>query len=80
MATVTGLWNRESYEAELPLRVRKFVWLSTGMFSAASLTLAAMGYLFTGAFEGAASSFVASIASGALFGLATVLKFGPDEA
>jgi hypothetical protein len=84
MATVTGTaWNEsgyDSYEAELPLRMRRFVWLSTGMFSAASLAMAFVGYFFAGSFEGAGSHFLASIVSGGLFGIASVLKFGMDEA
>lgn len=80
MATVTGLWHDSGSEAELPLRVRRFVWLSTGMFSAASLGLASLGYFWTGAFENAASSFLASIVSGAMFGIACLLNFGPNEA
>jgi len=80
MATVTGLWHDGGYEAELPLRVRRFVWLSTGMSSAASLGLAFMGYSGMGTFEDAASSFLASIVSGAMFGIACLLKLGPNEA
>ncbi|MGI0149539.1 MAG: hypothetical protein ACREDF_08425 [Thermoplasmata archaeon] len=80
MATVTGLWHDSGYDADLPLRMRMFIWLSTGMFSAASVGLAAMGYFWTGTFENAASSFVASIVSGTMFGLACRFKFGPNEA
>jgi hypothetical protein len=83
MATVTGAWKEsgyESYEAELPLRMRRFVWLSTGMFSAASLAMAFVGMFFAGSFEVAGSHFLASVVSGGLFGIASVLKFGMDEA
>jgi hypothetical protein len=80
MATVTRQWNESGYEAELPLRMRRFVWLSTGMFSAASLALAFMGYFWSSTFEGAGSHFIASIVSGGLFGIASMLKFGPIEA
>jgi len=83
MATVTQLWNRwhnTGYDAELPLRIRHFVWLSTGMFSAAALALAFLGYAWIGSFSDAASNFLASVASGAIFGLSTVLKFGPKDA
>jgi hypothetical protein len=83
MATVTGIWNlwhESGYPAELPVRIRHFVWLSTGMFSAAALAVAFIGYAWTGAFEAASSNFFASILSGALFGLSNVLRFGPVEA
>jgi len=83
MATVTRPWNRwhdTGYDAELPLRIRHFVWLSTGMFSAAALALAFLGYLWTETFTNAASNFLASIVSGAMFGLSSVLKFGPNDA
>ena len=83
MATVTGIrnfWNESTYPTELPVRIRHFVWLSTGMFSAAALAVAFVGYTWTGAFEAASSHFFASILSGALFGLSNVLRFGPNEA
>src|SRR5438552_18770853 len=79
MATLTRLWNRwqdNGYDAELPLRIRHFVWLSTGMYSAAALALAFLGYLWTETFANAASNFLASIVSGAMFGLSSFLKFG----
>ena len=82
MATVTGFrnaWQESAYPAELPVRARHFIWLATGMFSAAALAIAFVGYTWTGALEAASSNFYASIASGALFGLAHVLRFGPSE-
>jgi hypothetical protein len=83
MATVLhfrNLWRESTYPAELPVRFRYFVWLSTGMFSAGALAVAFLGYLWTGAFEAASSNVFASILSGALFGLSNVLRFGPNEA
>jgi hypothetical protein len=83
MATVTGLWNRwreTDYTAELPLRFRHFAWLSTGMFSAAALALSFLGYAWGGNAIGAASNFYASIVSGGLFALTSVLKFAPSDA
>ena len=50
------------------------------MFSAASLGLAVIGYSWMETFEDAASIFLASIVSGAMFGIASVSKFGPNEA
>lgn len=83
MATVSDIrnvWNESTYPAELPVRFKHFAWLSTGMFSAAALAVAFIGYTWTGAFEAASSNFFASILSGALFGLSHVLRFGPNEA
>ncbi|TMA01826.1 MAG: hypothetical protein E6J94_02795 [Methanobacteriota archaeon] len=82
MATVTGLrnhWREFDVAAELPVRFRHFAWLSTGMFSAAALALAFLGYAWSGNVAGAASNFFASIVSGGLFGLTSVLKFAPSD-
>ena len=82
MATVTSLWNgwRDfDFAAELPVRFRHFAWLSTGMFSAAALALAFLGYAWSGNVAGAASNFFASIVSGGLFALTSVLKFAPSD-
>jgi hypothetical protein len=83
MATVLGRWNRwhdSGYDAELPLRIRHFVWLSTGMFSAAALAIAFIGYAWSTSLTIASSNFLASIVSGAMFGLSCILKFGPSDA
>ena len=82
MATVTELWNHWrdfDFAAELPVRFRHFAWLSTGMFSTAALALAFLGYAWSGNVAGAASNFFASIVSGGLFGLTSVLKFAPSD-
>ncbi|MCI4371120.1 MAG: hypothetical protein L3J78_00545 [Thermoplasmata archaeon] len=79
MATVTGDWDRTEYKAELPLRLRKFVWVSSGMFSGAALAIAFLGYFWLGPFETATSNFMASIVSGAIFWITTQLNFGPAE-
>src|SRR5438552_1085078 len=65
---------------ELVVRIRHFVWLSTRMFSAAAFAFAFLGYLWTETFANAASNFLASIVSGAMFGLSSFLKFGPTDA
>ncbi len=69
---------------ELPLtltaRFRKFLWLSSGLFSAASFTIPAIGYLAFGTADGAAMNFLAAVVSACLFGVASLLHFGPDEA
>ena len=82
MATVTELWKHWrdfDFAAELPVRFRHFAWLSTGMFSAAALALAFLGYAWSGNVAGAASNFFASIVSGGLFALTSALKFDPSD-
>lgn len=64
----------------LEARIREFLWLFSGMFSAASLSLAFLAYFTLGAAEDAARNFAAAIVSSALFGLCTLLKLGPDSA
>ncbi len=61
-------------------RLRKFLWLSSGLFSAASFTIPAIGYLAFGTADGAAMNFLAAVVSACLFGVASLLHFGPDEA
>jgi len=51
-----------------------------GMFRAASPGFAFMRHFGMGTFEIAASSFLASIVSGAMLQIASVLKVGPNEA
>ncbi|MCI4371119.1 MAG: hypothetical protein L3J78_00540 [Thermoplasmata archaeon] len=61
-------------------RIRKFLWLSSGLFSAASFAIPAFGVLAFGSIEGLTTSFAAAIVSACLFGLASLLHFGPDVA
>ena len=72
-------------EAEAPVltlmdRLRKFLWLSSGLFSAAAFAVPAFGVIAYGTFEGGGTSFLAAVASACLFGVTTLLNFGPDEA
>ena len=62
------------------VRFRKFVWLSSGLFSAAALAVPMIGVLAFGSMEGVGSSFLAALASACLFGLASIMHFGPDSA
>jgi hypothetical protein len=73
---------RVAQVAELTLidRIRKFLWLSSGLFSAASFAIPAIGILAYGSAEGMATDFLAAIVSAGLFGLACLMHFGPDEA
>lgn len=61
-------------------QIRQFLWLSSGMFSMSAFALAFLDYWTLGPQGQAATHFVAAIVAAALFGVATVLKFGPDEA
>lgn len=80
MATVTRSPPVDPAEEDLLSRVRRFLWLSSGMFSVASLSLAFTGYAGFGTFEAASANFLASIVSAAVFGIASLLRFGPASA
>jgi len=62
------------------VRLRKFLWLWSGLFSAAALAVPMIGVLAFGSMEGVGSSFLAALASACLFGLASIMHFGPDSA
>lgn len=62
------------------VRLRKFLWLSSGLFSAAALAVPMIGVLAFGSMEGVGPSFLAALASACLFGLASILHFGPESA
>ncbi len=59
---------------------RKFLWLSSGMFSTSSLAIAFGDFFAAGAYQAANTHFLAAVVSAVLFGIATFLKLGPDEA
>ena len=61
-------------------RIRKFLWLSSGLFSAASFAIPAIGILAFGILDGLGTSFLAAGVSGCFFGLASLLHFWPDTA
>ncbi len=64
----------------LVAQFRKFLWVASGLFSTSSLALAFLDFFAAKAFAQASTHFAAAIAAAALFGIATVLKLGPDEA
>jgi len=66
--------------ASLLSQFRHFFWLSAGMFSMSALALAFLEYWTLGPAEQAATHFLAAVVSAVLFGVATFLKLGPDEA
>lgn len=61
-------------------RIRKFLWLSSGLFSAASFAIPVVGLVAFGSFDGVGTNFLAAVVSACLFGLTTLLHFGPDVA
>jgi|GEM_PF-3694659 len=61
-------------------RLPFLLWLFSGMFSLASLALAFAGYFGVGAFESANANFLAALVAAILFGVASLLKFGPESA
>jgi hypothetical protein len=72
----------EPTELSFLARVRKFVWLSSGMLGAAAFAMPALGVFALGAIdpESLGTSFLVGVACASLFGLTSVLRFGPDEA
>lgn len=74
---VSADWT-EPIELSLFPRIRKFLWISCGLFSAASFAIPAFGAVAFGTSEGLGTSFLAAIVSACLFGVASLLHFGPD--
>ena len=70
----------EPLEFTFLVRIRKFLWLSSGLFSAASFAIPMIGVLAFGSMEGVGPSFLAALASACLFGLTSILHFGPESA
>jgi hypothetical protein len=77
-ATVASLV--EPLELSFLGRIRKFLWLSSGMFSAASFAIAAVGVVAFGQVDGLGTSFLAAIISACMFGAVSRLGFGPETA
>ncbi|HII40824.1 MAG TPA: hypothetical protein HA326_06365 [Thermoplasmata archaeon] len=86
VATTTAAENvapdAEAFGTSVSLasQFRHFLWLSSGMFSMSALFFAFLDYWTLGPQEQAATHFVAAVVAAALFGVATLLKFGPDVA
>ena len=90
MATVTEQVTLEPGETvEVPIevteysffgRLRKFLWLSSGMFSAASFAIPFVGFMAYGTSQTASTNFLAAVVSACLFGIASLLHFGPEVA
>lgn len=77
-ATVADLV--EPFELSFFGRIRKFLWLSSGMFSAASFAIPVIGVMAFGSTDGLGTGFLAGIVSACLFGITSLLRFGPETA
>ncbi len=65
---------------DLVAQFRKFLWVASGLFSTSSLSIAFLDFFAAHAYDQASTHFAAAIATALLFGVATFLKLGPDEA
>ncbi len=79
MATQAATPTVEESSETFSAHFREFLWLASGMFSAAALFLSFLGYFSFGAVEDAARNFTAAVVSSVLFGICTLLKLGPDS-
>jgi membrane associated rhomboid family serine protease len=61
-------------------RIRKFLWLSSGIFSAVSFAIAAIGVVAFGHLDGLGTSFLAAIISASVFGATSLHRFGTETA
>ncbi len=64
----------------LASQIRHFLWLSSGMFSMSAFALAFLEFWSAEPAGQGPVHFLAAVASAGLFGVATLLKLGPDEA
>ncbi len=79
VATSTADEGTEVVPETFAVQIREFLWLASGMFSAAALFLSFVGYFSFGAAEDAARNFLAAVVSSVLFGACTLLRLGPDS-
>ncbi len=84
MAAITATESLPAEEGLSPVslvsQTRFFLWLASGMFSVSALALAFVDYWVVAEPTQAETHFLAAVVAAALFGLATFLKLGPDEA
>src|SRR2546428_8740559 len=68
-------------DVELTLvgRIRKFVWLSSGLFSAASFAIPAIGLFVYGTTEGMGTNFLAAVLSASPLRVAASPPFSPHR-
>jgi 4-hydroxybenzoate polyprenyltransferase len=61
-------------------RVRRFVWIASGLLSAACFAVPVMGLIAFGTANDVGPSFVIAVVSACLFGVASLWHFGPESA
>lgn len=85
MATTTATESfaiEPTFEAAptLVAQLRTFLWLASGLFSTSSLAIAFVDVFVAEAYAQASTHFIAAVVAAVIFGVATVMKLGPDVA
>jgi 4-hydroxybenzoate polyprenyltransferase len=70
----------ESLESYFFLRIRKFLWLASGLLSAACFAVPVMGVVAFGTANEVGTSFLVAVVSACFFGVASLWHFGPESA
>lgn len=70
----------DSLESFFLPRIRKFLWLASGLLSAACFAVPVMGLVAFGTANDVGTSFLVAVVSAGLFGVASLWHFGPDTA
>ena len=61
-------------------RLRKFLWLASGLLSAACFAVPVMGLIAFGTAHDVGASFLIAVVSACVFGVASLWHFGPESA
>ena len=61
-------------------RLRKFLWLASGLLSAACFAVPVMGLIAFGTAHDVGASFLIAVVSACFFGVASLWHFGPESA
>jgi 4-hydroxybenzoate polyprenyltransferase len=61
-------------------RIRRFVWIASGLLSAACFAVPVMGLVAFGTTNDVGASFVIAVVSACLFGVSSLWHFGPESA
>jgi len=78
MARIRSLLD--SLESFFRSRIRRFLWLASGLLSAACFAVPVMGWVAFGTANDVGTSFVVAVVSASLFGVASLWHFGPETA
>jgi 4-hydroxybenzoate polyprenyltransferase len=70
----------DSLESYFFPRIRKFLWLASGLLSAACFAVPVMGLVAFGTANDVGTSFLVAVVSACLFGVASLWHFGPESA